>query len=238
MLQINTTFQYEELRAGEIGIGYDVVIVEPSAHRSVLSQPKFFWSVPFNMKFRDGKGSEITINPKEQSVHATYRSGRGWTYGLPMIFKEYIIDFIGQAVADGSDIYTILEWKNTSRLAIDDENDLTFNLFERLNEMKAKEQLKHLKLNVHHRTYTKLQVKKFLEELPVLESITLVTKRSVNGLNEEEFNEFVKNQEIPEKWEQKNFDDGVVYQLKPKKQPTGGIIEAIKNFFKKIFGWK
>lgn len=237
MLQINTTLQYDALRTGKIGPGSDIVIVHPAAQMSVLSEPRYFWCVPFTMKFRDGKGSEVVINPKEQTVHATYRSGRGWTYGLPLIFKEYTVDFIGQASADGSDIHSILEWTHTNRLVIDDENDVTFSLFERLHEMKASHQLMHVKLNVHRRTYTKLQVKKFLETLTALESITFVTKRSVNGLNDGEFNEFVKNQEISEKWEQKNLDDGVIYQLKPKKEETG-IIAAIKKFFKKIFGWK
>lgn len=236
MLQINTTRDYEDLRTGQIGIGYDTVIVEASAHYNVLSQTKYFWSMPFNMKFRDGKGSEIIIHPKEQTVYATYRSGKGLANGLPIGFKEYNVDYIGQAMANGNDVVSILGWLHTNRLIIDDENDLTFILSLRLNELTAKDQLKHLKLNVHRRTYTKLQVKTFLDELSVLESITLVTKRSVNGLNDVEFDEFIKNQEISDKWVQEIVDDGVVYKLKPKE--ATGIIAAVKKFFRKIFGWK
>lgn len=233
VLQINTRDEFENFRTGKIGAGYDTIIFEASSHDNVLSQPKYFWSMSFHMIFR-GVSGEITMNAKEQSVVAAFSSSTGPLFGLPVVYKDYNVELHGKASIDGSDVFSIASWTQANRIAIDDGNDLTHRLLQKIDELKPLNQLKHLQLNVHHRTYKTVDVKKFLDALTALESMTFGTKRPGSELNEAELKEFVQNQTIADNWEHAINENGVVYKIKHKRT----WYQKVVDFFKKIFGWK
>lgn len=232
IITISTSIQYEELRSGKISVGHDKVIVKNTAHPNVFAQAKYFWSVPYNMNFTDGQGTDILIDPKLQGVTATFQAGHSLLLGLPLVYKEYNINYRNQAVAGGSDVYSILDWIHATHLVVNDENDLIYSLFQRHEELKNLKHLKHLEFNVNRGTYKRLQVKTFLGVLPALESATFVTKRtSGNALSDTESKEFVQIQEIPKKWSWTFNGSGVVYKLKRNEN----LFTKIWNFLKKIF---
>lgn len=220
------------MRSGKISVGYDKVIVKNTAHSNVFTQAKYFWSVPYKMNFTNGQGTEILIDPSVQGVTATFQTGQSLLLGLPLVYKEYNVNYHDQAVAGGSDVYSILDWVHATHLVVKDENDLIYSLFQRHDELKKLKHLKHLEINVNRGSYKRLQVKTFLSELPALESATFVTRRSsVNALNETESKEFAQIQEIPKKWTWTLNGSGVVYKLKR----SENVFTKIWNFLKKIF---
>lgn len=232
VLHVNTTSEYEKLLTGEIGDGYDKIIVEAEAHGNVLGQPKYFWSRSMNMIFR-GKNGEVVMSPKKQSVSGTYNSGTGLLYGLPLVFKDYTVDYHGDAATDESDVYSIALWTHANRIVINDASDLSHQLYLKIDALKNLNQLKHLQLNLHRNTYKFVEVKTFLETLKSLETLTFgKTRRPGMELNEAELKEFAQKQAGLEKWEHKIDDNGIVFQLKL------SWIQKVVNFFKKIFGWK
>lgn len=181
------------------------------------------------MIFR-GVDGEISMHPKDQWVFGTFNSSSGLLYGLPLVFKDYNVEYHGDASTDGSDVFSITSWTQAERILINDGHDLTHILLQHTEELKKLNQLKHLQLNIHRNTYKIVEVKKFIEALTKLESITFVTKRSGIALNEEEFKEFTQNQAIPDKWELAINDNGVVFK------PKRSWFQKVVDFFKKIFG--
>lgn len=235
---VTTSTELEALRTGKIGFGIETISVEATAQTNVLILPKYFWSYPYNaINFTDTKRNQVTIRPNERAAFAVFRAGRALSIGLPIVFRSYEIDFLGQATIDATDVESMLGWKYAERLAINDEHDLISRLADRMDDMKAMAGLKSFSLNVHRSSYRRLRVRTFLDALPALETATFVTKRAW-GLSDEQFEEFLKGQTIPEKWTQMVNDVGVTYTLKRAEKEKESLIKKIINFFKKLFNPK
>lgn len=210
-MRIVTPVQYEQFKSGDIGKGYDVVRIESTAHPHILLEPKYFWNASSReIHFSDADGNRIALYPKWQAVLTFLRSGENLTLGIPTNYKDYRIMSVNEAKISLSDLDNILQWKNAIRLDISDRSDVPYLLSQRINELKAMEQLKLISLYIDRNSFQRLCVKPFLVELKSVESVNFLT----GSLDENEFQDFVTRQgSLGEKqWKLEIRDRLIIYR--------------------------
>lgn len=210
-MEITTPEQFEQLKSGQIGANYTKVLITHGAHPHVLLQPKEFAAAKFGqMTFADEHDSQITIMPPFKSVFSIFNMGSNLTLGIPANYNAFLLFFNPGATLSSFDYDYMFTWKLAERLTLSMESDVTYELLQRIDDMRGMKQLKSLALAIHRRSYKTIQVKPFLKKLRSLKFVFLEPK----GLSEEEMDEFAANQHIPFVWSTEMKRSYVKYEKK------------------------
>lgn len=175
-------------------------------------------------RFTDGD-NEITINPHKQEIQAVFMSGENLTLRIPSNYRVYSVKFDGAALVKVEDVDNILQWKNATTMNLLDNNDLAFDLMQRIEEMREIQYLEQLELSIPRTLYSNFEIQLFLYKLPTLKKVTL----KATHLTDDEYVEFFDKQICLGGWSRISTYHKIIYEKLPEFKPTfKDIIEVLK----------
>lgn len=198
-MKINTPDLYEKFVSGLIGTGYQDVYILPGAHPNIMSLPKLFSSnTSFDRyRFEDQHDNVVTVNTVGVVV-AHLKNGVNLTLGLPSDYTQYHI-FISNRTSLSSDDYDyIINWRDIVYLElIDSTNDIALDLYKRLEDLKHWQKLIIFKLKLLVASYDKMEVGKFVQQIP---SVALLDFNINGTLSLDQAEEFKSIQKLPNRY--------------------------------------
>lgn len=210
---IKTPEQFEQLKAGKIGGSYLAIFIEPSIHPDIFSEIKqLSHDKHREVRFYDEHENEAIIYPKDGRVVATLVDGKGLLSYLPCDYRFYEVHSDRNVLTTSADIDAIVQWKIARQITLINDNPLdesTVQLFERVAELRALANLNRLILTVHSKSYRKLDVRRFLNHLPMLNAVEFVAGVD---MTQQEFQEFVDHQAQPYAYDKFVEIDRVIYK--------------------------
>lgn len=139
------------------------------------------------------------------------RHGENSLSGLPRNYSVYLIRFIETAIPTVDNINSILQWKAAEFLILDDINCVfVLGLLERIDEMAQMTKLGSLQFTVLRHTYKKIDVVRFIENVPSLKMVEVVTNDKLNCTEREEF---IAKNPAPKNWRITDEQYVIVYSL-------------------------
>lgn len=208
---IKTPEQYEQLKAGEIGVGYLAVFMEPSIHPGIWNEiPNMVNSPHSQVRFYDENDNEAILLINEKKAIAKLSSSDNMLVKLPSFYQTYDIRYESpDAKTTSADVDAILTWKMAVEISVEDYSDVAVDLMARFEKVRSLDSLKQLTLVVQRHSYKQLFVGTFLSHVSQLEKVEFLAGE---GLTSEELQAFVDQQEIPTAYEIHVKSDRVIYK--------------------------
>lgn len=178
------------------------------AHPTIMLLPKQFWNASFkSVEFFDARDNEALIQPSIKDVLATFRDGANLTLGLPDSYANYRLQVHGSlSELSTADFNYIVQWKHIKELTIFDYfsyiSDAAYVLSQHVDKLAKCKQLTKIFLVLKRESFDKLQVKRFLKQLPALKMIQFLTTE----LEAEQIKIFIGRQNIPKNWTFQVYD--------------------------------
>lgn len=199
---INSIESYEQFKLGQIGHGFETVMIEELVHPNLLFDAKLFANNPQSLiKMTDIDGNQVTLELRTRTVRAAYRSGRNLLAGLPENFDEYHVAAFDKASFTAADLDTMFRWKNVKRLRISGANDVAVKLTERINDFKELSYLENFAVDVSIKSYMQLNASKFLKGIKSLKVVGFYG----SDISMEHFLVFAANQKPVNGWTAEQF---------------------------------
>lgn len=131
---------------------------------------------------------------------------------MPKHYEDYHIENPTPRPLTDEDIETILQWKSARSLTIDDNGDISLQLFQHAKELGTLPKLTSLSFNVNVRTYNKINLAGFIENIPTLTTIALW--QDSTEVQDHHRKEFLAKNPAPEGWYAKYLHHSFVYYSK------------------------
>lgn len=136
----------------------------------------------------------IQLMPTEQNAYALtdiiaqFYDGEHSLTGIPNDYRRYSVEYKSTAISTMENIDTILQWTNAVQLTLYDMTggQITYTLFQRIDEMSRMKMLEQLKLTLQIDTYDKINLLTFVETFPKLKWIELAAS-SLSTVQKEKF---------------------------------------------------
>lgn len=157
-------------------------------------------------------------------------SGGNFTFGIPSNYRVYSLKFDRAARIIVEDVDNILQWKNATTLNLLDNNDLAFDLMQRIDEMRKLQYLEQLELSIPRTLYNDFNIQLFMFELPGLKKITL----KATHLTDDEYVHFFGKQICLGGWSRMSTYHMIIYEKLPEFKLT--FKDAYEVFKAVIFG--
>lgn len=167
-LKIDTPELYQNFVSGLIGSGYQAIFILPGSHPNIMSLPKLFSGNTSydSFRFEDEYDNVVTVDTIGV-VKAKLKNGKNLTLGLPNDYEQYHISIFNTTLLSTHDYDYIIQWKNVVYLELlDNTNDIAYDLFERVAELKYWKKLLTFKVKLQVTSYQKLEVATFLKQIP------------------------------------------------------------------------
>lgn len=195
-LKITNADQYAKFKVGTIGAEYDVIRISPEAHLAPLMEPKHYASSSYyKIVFTDRNGNAINLFPRNKGVVVEIASSGHIPINIPDDYDEYKYVYLEGAVFPDDHLEHILACKNTTFLYILDFVDVVYRLLNRIDDLKALQNLDFLKLNINPANLSQITLSTFLEQLPSLRAARFIFH------DLEDIESYLKMQTIPRQWE-------------------------------------
>lgn len=204
-LIIETSAELEKLKQGHYDNQYKEVIIEGTASSDLLLEPQYFANTTFPrisfIEQHDPKFNLISLYNTVQmkkGAYAGFASGKNSLEGLPKDYLDYIVDFTWYAKPTDSNINTILGWRTIQKLYVGDKvrGDLVLTFSKRIDELSKLTDLSELKFDIDDRTYLKVNVGTFIDNLTSLKKLVF---HDLN-LRWDERKKFLEKNPVPSNW--------------------------------------
>lgn len=209
-LVIETPEQYDQLKSGQIGSDQKRVIIGTDGHPTPLLLPTHFANADehYAISFVDDNGNMIQLYPQTRQLLLSVAFGEIPLDGLPLDYDGYDIEFEGGQFTPAY-IDAFLQWKQIKFAQINDQNNAAYEILQRIEEFSELKELSKIVLNLQQDSYKKVILQPFLEKLPALEQAFFLFDKS---MNQDEIDEFVDGQNIPDNWKAVKRDGLIKYQ--------------------------
>lgn len=148
------------------------------------------------LTFEDAFKNEIHITPSRKEARTFFHAKTDLLAGMPVDYTDYIITFLGSAVASNADIDKILEWKNAKNLRVFDGGDAAYRLLQRIDELAEMKELQWFLCNINRQTYKQINVRLLWGKIKSLEYASFTGSE----LSEAELKEFLAANAGPPGW--------------------------------------
>lgn len=195
-LIIKTPEQYKQLENGEISHEYDTIIIEASAHPNVFSLPKHYWNAPWSSMFFVNGKDRIHLFTRWKEVWAKLITNGHPILNLPHNYTGYEVFLGKETTITSHEIDYILTWTNAERLLLGDRSNVAYELYKRIDALKAFDHLYKLELTIQRNSYNHINLIEFLKNLHSLK----IAHFRATSLSTEQFSEFIHKQRVPKGW--------------------------------------
>lgn len=148
----------------------------------------------------DNGPDTIRIFPESRRAVINFRNGEIPLSGVPTDYLEYYVTL--PPPLHVASIDSILQWKRVQRLSIRDVNGVALRLSRRIDELKQMTDLGELQLCIQGRTYSRIKVARFIDNLPSLQGIVLTGVH----MTKEDMKRFIEMSDIPSNWKTTVFN--------------------------------
>lgn len=196
--RIDTPDKFEKLKAGEYDVNAaDIFHITMAAVDDIYPHLKhFFHAKYYQINYRNEMlRSAMAIRPNQKTIHA-YGGSETSIRSLPSDYKAYSLA-VSNVNVTVEDIDFIFQWTNARRLHFIGESAIPLQLQQQPSKLKELKNVERLMLIITSETYGELRIQSFIESLKSLELITILPSLKLYA---EEFEEFVKNQIVPNGW--------------------------------------
>lgn len=209
---IKTPAEYEQLKVGQIGVGYLAVFLEASIRPGIWDEiPNMLDSPHSQVRFYDERENEAILMLHEDRAIAMVANGDNMLAKLPASYRAYDIRYesANATATPTADLDAILSWTMAREISVKDHSDMAIDMMRRYKELRNLEMLHKLTLVVQRHSYKRLFVRKFLNHVSQLSVVEFVAGE---GMTRDELQEFADQQEPPYAYEAELEGDRVVYK--------------------------
>lgn len=204
---VDTPLKLEQFRRGTIGSHTKIVHVSASAAPDVFHEARHFFNHTNDLiSFSDTTNNTIQLEPRTQSVAATFRNGTQKTKYLPKFYKNYVLTFSPAETNNEANWRDIFTFQNAVNLTVGQEFAGTSDYENRIRGMRQLIKLRHFGIHVKPK-YSTLDLKEFYETAPTLQSARIYFPYDPTN---EYAEELARNQCLPPYWTISSTANGVI----------------------------
>lgn len=148
------------------------------------------------------------MNPSRFAVFALLESGENLVNGLPHVYQDYYVHVRNAATITAANVDYMLTWNKSIVFQVYDNENVAYNLTQRIGELKAFQHLTKFSVSVQQKSYKELSLKTFFENLTTLMTLSIYT----GALDENQMKEFVEMHPAPEGWKTQTIHKSIQYQ--------------------------